>query len=336
MKKRHFLKHPVVIFVLAQLAWLSLVGIWIYWYVSNYIIFELAEDKISPQLVSKSINLFVLITGLFLLVAVLTGMYLIFIYLNKQLHLTKLYDNFIGNVTHELKSPLASIQLYLDTMNIRKVPRTKQKEFIALMMKDANRLNYLINSILQISGLEQKKIAHSYDIYKAEPIVRKLISESIQQFNIQKESVEIVGHASCSCVLDMNAIKIVINNLIDNAIKYSKEKVQLKIVLACNAKKFVAKFIDQGVGISLKNQKNVFNKFHRIYDQDIPNVKGTGLGLYWVNEIIKYHGGKISVFSEGKNKGSTFKIELPIYQTAKKRYINSLLKISTKKVKKND
>ena len=137
MKKRHFLKHPVVIFVLAQLAWLSLVGIWIYWYISNYIIFELAEDKVSPQLVSKSLNLFALITGLFLLVAVLTGMYMIFIYLNKQLHLTKLYDNFIGNVTQELKSPLASIQLYLETMNIRKVPRAKQKEFFALMMKDA-------------------------------------------------------------------------------------------------------------------------------------------------------------------------------------------------------
>ena len=123
MKKRHFIKHPVVIFVLAQLAWLSLVGIWIYWYVSNYIIFELAEDRVSPQLVSKSLNLVALITGLFLMVAVLTGMYLIFIYLNKQLHLTKLYDNFIGNVTHELKSPLASLQLYLETMNIRKVPK---------------------------------------------------------------------------------------------------------------------------------------------------------------------------------------------------------------------
>jgi len=331
MKKRHFIKHPVVIFVLAQLAWLSLVGIWIYWYVSNYIIFELAGDKVSPQLVSKSINLFALITGLFLLVAVLFGMYLIFIYLNKQLHLTKLYDNFIGNVTHELKSPLASIQLYLETLNIRKVPRNKQKEFIALMKKDANRLNYLINSILQISGLEQKKIAHSYDIYKAEPIVRKLISESIQQFNIPKEVVEINGDAPCSCVLDTNALKIVFDNLIDNAIKYSKDQVQLEIQMACKAKQFIIRVIDQGVGISATDQKQVFKKFHRIDDPDSPNVKGTGLGLYWVQEIIKYHGGKISVFSEGKDKGSTFKIELPIYQTAKKRYINSLLKISTKK-----
>jgi two-component system, OmpR family, phosphate regulon sensor histidine kinase PhoR len=336
MKKRQFLKHPVVIFVLAQLAWLSLVGIWIYWYVSNYIIFELAEDKVSPQLGYKSLNLIALITGLILLVAVLTGMYMIFIYLNRQLHLTKLYDNFIGNVTHELKSPLASIQLYLETMNIRKVPRTKQKEFIALMLKDAKRLNYLINSILQISGLEQKKIAHSYDIYKAEPIVRNLISESIEQFNIPKEVVKIIGNAPCSCVLDTNALKIVIDNLIDNAVKYSRGQVQLNILLACNSKNFVLKFRDQGIGIATTDQKDVFKKFHRIDDPDSPNVKGTGLGLYWVNEILKYHGGNISVFSEGRDKGSTFKIELPIYQTAKKRYINSLLKISTKKAEKND
>ena len=336
MKKRQFLKHPVVIFVLAQLAWLSLVGIWIYWYVSNYIIFELAEDKVSTQLVSKSLNLFALIIGLFLLVAVLTAMYMIFIYLNKQLHLTKLYDNFIGNVTHELKSPLASIQLYLETMNIRKVPRTKQKEFIALMMKDANRLNYLINSILQISGLEQKKIAHSYDIYVVEPIVRELVSESIQQFNIPTNAIKILGSAPRSCVLDTNALKIVIDNLIENAIKYSKELVQMNIQLACNSKDFVIKFQDQGVGISPADQKDVFKKFHRIHDPDSPNVKGTGLGLYWVKEIIKFHGGKISVLSEGRNKGSIFKIELPIYQTAKKRYINYLLKISTKKAEKND
>lgn len=327
MKKFHFLFHPVVIFIFAQLAWLSLLGLWIYWYVSNYIIFSQVGERISPQLAAESTNIIALISGLILLVAILVGMFLIFIYLNKQLSITRLYDNFIGNVTHELKSPLASIQLYLETMSMRDIPRPRQKEFITLMIKDANRLKNLINSILEISAHEQKKIAYDYRVVTAELMVKKLVDESIEFFKLPADAIKLAGTASCQCVVDQNAMKIVFNNLIDNAIKYSAEPVQLMINMACTAGKFVLQFIDQGVGIAEKDQKKVFKKFHRVYDHDSPNVKGTGLGLYWIKEIVRYHGGKVAVFSEGKNRGSTFKIELPIYQTSKKRYINQLLKL---------
>ena len=119
MKRFGFILHPLVIFISAQFAWLSLLGIWIYWYINNYIIFTTVEDKISPQLIDKNTNIIALVTGLFLLVAILAGMYLIYIYLTRQLKLTSLYDNFIANVTHELKSPLASIQLHLETLLLR-------------------------------------------------------------------------------------------------------------------------------------------------------------------------------------------------------------------------
>jgi len=156
MKKRHFLRHPVVIFVLAQLAWLSLVAIWIYWYISNYIIFDKVGDKISPQLVSKSANLIALITGLFLLVAILLGMYLIFIYLNKQIKLAKLYDNFIGNITHELKSPLASIQLYLETINMR--DQTKRISFINDARRQSSQLSHQFNFENIRTGTEKNRL----------------------------------------------------------------------------------------------------------------------------------------------------------------------------------
>jgi len=104
MKNWKFYLHPMVIFIAAQLAWLSLVGMWIYWYTTNYILFEQAGNEISPHTISKTANIVVLITGLILLVAILAGMYLIFIYLNRQLNLTKLYDNFISNVTQ--KAPI--------------------------------------------------------------------------------------------------------------------------------------------------------------------------------------------------------------------------------------
>ena len=328
MKIWRFLFHPVLVFVMAQLAWLSLLGIWIYWYVSNYIIFKKVGDKLAPQIISKSTNVVALVVGLVLLVAILVGIYLIFIYLNRQLKMTKLYDNFIANVTHELKSPLASIQLYLETMKIREVPRPKQKEFITLMLKDANRLQNLINSILEISGLEQKKIAHNFQVYIAETVVRTLINEAVEQFKLNKQAVKIEGSAPCQCVVDRSALKIVVDNLVDNAIKYSTEPVQLTVKLTCKVKKIIIEFIDQGIGISIKHQKKIFHKFHRIYDRNSPTVKGTGLGLYWVKQIVKYHGGKITVFSDGEDRGATFTIELPIYQTSKKRYIKYLLNIT--------
>jgi len=328
MKKWKFLLHPIVIFVLAQISWLSLLGLWIYWYVSNYIIFDKVGDKISPQLTSNITNDMILVGGLVLLVAILVGIYLIFISLNRQLNLTKHYDNFIANVTHELKSPLASIQLHLETIHLREVPAHQLKRFIDLMIKDANRLYTLINSILEISRLEQKKIAHNFYVCSAETVVREFVAEAVDEF---KTPIKINGDVNCKCVIDRQALKIVFNNLIDNAIKYSRSTPDITINLSNSVKNFIIEFVDQGIGISSKNQKKIFNKFQRIYDKDIPNVKGTGLGLYWVHEIVKYHGGKVSVHSKGKDRGSIFRIELPIYQSSKKRYINYLLKLTRRR-----
>jgi signal transduction histidine kinase len=337
MKKLSPLFYNILVFTLAQLAWFFLLGLWIYWYVSNYILFNKAANALTPLISSGSKNVFALVSGLILLVVISVGMSLIFIYLNKQLNLTKMYDNFIANVSHELKSPLSSIQLYLETMKTREVPASKQKEFFSLMIEDVERLNNLINSILYISGTEQRKTAykypHDYHVYDAESIIRELIDEAAAQFKIPEDNLKIEGNAPCKCVIDRNWLKIVFDNLFDNAIKYSEDAGYLKIYMYHTPKFIVIEFSDRGIGISAKDQKKIFNKFERIYNQNSPNVKGTGLGLYWVKEIIKYHGGKVSVFSAGTDRGSTFKIELPIYQTSKKKYINTLLKITKKSEK---
>ena len=330
MRKRNSLFYYVLVFTLAQVAWFFLLGLWIYWYVSNYVIMTKVGETISPQLISESSNIFALVNGLILLVVVSVGMSLIFIYLTKQMNITRLYDNFIANITHELKSPLSSIQLYLETMNSRNVPESKNKEFIGIMMKDADRLNKLITSILNISQLEKKHLAYNFQVCKFDFLIRQLIGEAAEQFKLDNISVSIEGKASCRSVVDRSALKIVINNLFDNAIKYSKEPAKLIVNLACNEKFVVVKVSDSGIGISSKDQKDIFQKFLRIYNKNIPNVKGSGLGLYWAREIIKYHGGKMSVHSAGIGKGTTFIIELPIYKTTKRRRGKRLLRITRK------
>ena len=269
-------------------------------------------------------------------VAVSVGMSLIFRYLSLHLKLNNLYDTFIANVTHELKSPLASIQLYLETMNIRRVSEEKQKEFIALMLKDSDRLKNLVSSILEISGLEHKDLAYNCDVYPTETIVKELLQETKEELNLSDGMIKINGECPHKCVVDKNALRIAFNNLVDNAQKYTIRPLQITITLGYTKKNVTIRFQDNGIGIGPLDQKRIFKKFYRIYNRDIPNVKGTGLGLYWVREIIKYHGGKIDVSSEGRNRGTSFTIHLPIYQIYKTRYLNYLLKIAKRKKELQD
>jgi two-component system, OmpR family, phosphate regulon sensor histidine kinase PhoR len=325
VKKRLSLQY-LLIFILAQLAWLTLLGLWIYRYLSVY--YAETENALSHPLVSPRANVAALVGGLVLLVAVSVGMSLLFARLNSQLKTARMYDNFIANMTHELKSPLASIQLYLETLNEKKIPAARRKEFLARMMQDAGRLNNLINSILKIAGLGQKNIVHHFEVLSAEPVVRGLVREAVEQFKLPRGAVRIDGHTACRIVADRNDLKIVFNNLIDNAVKYSTGKPRIDIRYRSGARTLVVEFKDRGIGIAAMDQKRVFDKFLRLDGPNIPSVKGTGLGLYWVREILRFHGGRVSAASRGEDRGSTFTVELPVYVSSERRLARRLLKIS--------
>jgi len=313
LRRRHSFAYNLIIFILAQLVWLAVLLLWIYWYVSNNIIFEQVGEKVAPQIVYDAPSVFPFVGGIVLLTGLSVSLVLIFRHLNIQIKLNALYDNFIANVTHELKSPLSSIQLYLETLNSRDVPEEKKKEFYGLMMRDAERLKNLVNSILEIASMDKKKSYRDFEVYKADETIKKIILESAEQFQLNADSIKFSGDAGCDILLDRSSIKTVFDNLVDNSIKYSINPLKITVRFKRNAKKAEIEFSDNGIGIPNDQIKKIFQKFHRIYDKDIPNVKGTGLGLYVVREIIKNHKGKIAAISEGKGKGSIFKIELPIY-----------------------
>lgn len=336
IKKINSYFYFIFIFVLAQLAWIGLLGLWIYWYVSNSIIFEEVGEQLSPQLKADSPSAFVFVGGILLIVAMALGISVMFRNLNVQLKLNRLYDNFISNITHELKSPLASIQLYLETLSSRELTRENKTKFINYMMDDARRLNNLINTILEISRLEQKNIAHDYDIYNGGKIICSLVHESAEQFQLEEDKIKIFDNSDARIVIDKNAMKIVVDNLIDNALKYSPGDPEIEVKIENKNKRFVIEFTDKGIGVDQKQAKKIFKKFYRVSDNNIPSVKGTGLGLYWVREIIKSHGGNILCISEGLNKGTTFQIELPVYGVSQKRLTKKLLKMKNKPSKRKN
>ena len=330
MKRKTSLVRHITIFVLAQVAWLSLVTGWIYWYVSNYIAAEKVSELAPRQEVSHAANITILVVGLVLLIGLSLAMSLTFRNLNLSLNMTRFYDNFIASMTHELKSPLASIQIYLETMNSRNVSPGKQKEFIGLMKKDVDRLNGLINSILDISKLEQKKMAYNFSVHNSTTLLQAILVEILQKYQLPENTIKIAGIISCEIVADKAALQSVFNNLVDNSLKYSTNKVNINIVTFENRKNLVIKYADTGIGLPTKAQKKIFGKFFRYYNPQSPNVKGTGLGLYWVYEIIKLHGGQVSVYSKGPGTGTTFTIELPKYPSTKTKYVNNLLKLTQK------
>lgn len=317
MRLRHSFIYNLIIFVFAQLVWLAVLLLWIYWYVTNNIIFEQVGEELSPQIVVDTPSVAPFVVGIVMLTGLSFSLVLFFRHLSIQIRLTKLYDNFIANITHELKSPLSSIQLYLETLKSRNVPPQKSKEFYELMMRDSERLQNLINSILEISALEGKQNRNHFSVYNANEVFPKMIRDSVLQFRLPEDTLEIHFTANCEVLIDSNAFKMVFDNLVDNAIKYNTGNLKIHVTVGCNQKKLTIDFKDNGIGITDQEQKKVFQKFYRIYDKDIPNVKGTGLGLYWVREIIKNHKGKISVKSSGRGEGTTFVIELPVYKNKK-------------------
>ncbi len=315
MKRRINFIHPLLIFIFMQVAWISLLGLWIYWYVSNYIIINQVGKRLVPKVTASPVSqLSALIVGLFLLVFILAGFYFIFIYLTRQININRLYETFIANFTHELKSPLASIQLYLETLQRREIPRDKQKEFIAQMLSDTQRLKQVIDSILDISQIEQKKKIFELQLQPVQRTVFDLISNCMDRFKLNNNQLIIKGKVKGYWLVDQTAMQMAFSNLIDNAIKYSPKREPITVRLLQQKQQFCIEFIDRGIGIEKEVQKHIFQKFYRVSASYMPDIRGTGLGLYLVKEIVKAHFGQITVKSEGLKKGTTFRLCFPLKQ----------------------
>lgn len=335
-KIQHFIQ-PIVVLIVVQLTWLLLAALLIYFYISNHIIIKNVGSGISPALMPGSYHVLVLIFGCVLLVLLQAGFYFIYIYLNRQINVNRVQDQFIANITHELKSPLASIQLYLETLESRHVPENRLQEFIQLMIRDSNRLQGMIDRILGTISIDQKRLAFDFKVYNMRTIIPRILKEVLAKYPVEViQNITLENPVSCRCVLDKNAFKIIFMNLIDNAIKYAGNEFSLNIICYCREKYFKIEFIDQGVGIPAKEYKRIFRKFYRVYNYETPNVRGTGLGLFITKEILKFHGSKISAMSPSTGVGTIIQIEIPIYKKAKRNFTIRLLKHTIKRKQRSE
>lgn len=312
MNRLRALFHPIFVFIGIQVAWIGLMAVWIYWYVKNSQNLTKLAKRLPPELLESDLNWIALLEGGVLMLMILAGVYVIFVYWNKQARLNRLQSNFISSVSHELKSPLASIQLYLETLKYQKVSPEEARDFVETMLSDTERLSNLIDNILESSKSDLKSMRLQFKSVDIVTFLRETIEQHKRLFEDKECLIHLQFGSQPKVEMDARAMRMVFNNLIVNALRYSSTGSSLVINVDKNEKFCNIDFIDQGFGFDKKELKRVFKKFYRVQNRETQNIEGAGLGLYIARQIVKSHNGKINAFSEGRGKGTRFVVSLPL------------------------
>jgi len=305
--------NPLFVFIGIQLAWIIVVAGWLYWVLGSHRQLRALAEKYSPELLTGGPDWVILVEGLVLLVAILAGVYVIFLFWSRQAALMREQKLFISQVTHELKSPLASLQLHIETIRRHQPPPERMAGFLETMMGDAARLNGLIDNLLSASRVEQK----NWTLYPQQTDFSAFVERYFRsrQFTLPragKLTLEI--EPGLHAMIDRDAMETVFRNLLENAILYSDGPPEITVRLHGKGERCLLDIADRGRGIDARDQRKIFKMFYRVRRKD-ENIRGSGLGLFIVRANIEQHGGQISVESAGAGKGTTFKIVLPRCQS---------------------
>lgn len=251
-----------------------------------------------------------LAVGGFFFLVVITGVTLFMVFLARQIMLNQLQKNFIDSMTHELKTPLTSIKLYIETLKKHDLPKEKKDSFLDIMLKDVERLDILVNHVLESAKLEHSGRNFEVREVNFNTLINYCTDIVLNRYNLSRENFEI-KNVDFNLKTDPTALQLVLINLLDNAVKYSNDNIKVIIEGQTNIPgKVEIRIKDFGPGIPANEIKKIFRRFYRISESSSIK-KGTGLGLYIVKETIKNLKGKIEAVSEGKNMGTEFKVTLP-------------------------
>ncbi len=249
--------------------------------------------------------------GSLLFLLLIAGLVLIVILLLREVRLNERQSNFVSAVTHELKTPVASLKLYLDTLEYRDVAPERRMEFYRTMRQDIERLNGTINTVLSAAKYTDRPVLDPRPLDLAR-LTRHAIDLTLTRFQLPRDAIRCEGPAALMVAGDAQALETVVLNLLDNAVKYSRERVQVEVEVWGDADgQAHVRVRDHGIGISRTHLPFVFARFYRIGSEVRRSRTGTGLGLFIVRSIVKGHRGTISVDSPGPDRGATFTMSLP-------------------------
>ena len=255
-----------------------------------------------------------LLLGVFIFAAIITGLILNTTFLVREIQRNEQHDAFVNAVTHELKTPVTSIRLHLDTLKARDIDEATRREFYDVMIQDSERLLQTIEQVLRAGH------AGRVPLQQIRVDLRGLVDECVTltraQRHLPADALQLrpapLSPGTVDVLGDPDELRGAVMNLLDNAVKYSARDVNVKVEIARSPHdRIMVRVRDQGIGIPLDETKRIFRRFHRTPGALAQRIKGTGLGLFIVQTTAKRHGGRAFAESDGVGRGATFTIELP-------------------------
>jgi two-component system sensor histidine kinase SenX3 len=258
--------------------------------------------------------------GGILFLVIIAGLVLNTIFLVREIRRNEKHDSFINAVTHELKTPIASIRLYLQTLQRLEVNDAQRREFYQAMLDDTDRLLRTVEQVLKAGEAAQKKTPAQRLPVEFSSLVRECMELARTRHHLQaadldyREASSLRNGNDARVLGDPEELRTAVSNLLDNAVKYSPDGVHILVELEVpnnDDQRLVLRVRDRGVGIPEQELKRIFRRFYRVTQRPFSQAKGTGLGLFIVRSIARKHGGRVFAQSEGAGKGTTVTLELP-------------------------
>ncbi len=265
-------------------------------------------------------NVWLLVLGAISFVVIISVLVLFSVFLAREILEVRKQDSFIDSVTHELKSPLASLKLCLETMSRSDVDGEQRDRLRVMMNEDVDRLSSFIDDVLQASRVVERRSGLNVSDVVMADFLQQCVGAAARRNGIAKEDIRIDSEADLTVRTDRAALEIVIKNLIDNALKYSGESPEVVLHARSEPPDHVRiEVSDKGIGIPPQHLKRVFHRFYRVQTESVRRRRGTGLGLFVVWSLVRNLGGKVRALSEGEGQGTTMRVTLPAQSAAAKR-----------------
>ncbi len=314
MRRAKWFYHPISVFIFSIFALGLSLFLYIYWYmkVSTGLEAIVRRFDIDPKQVLEYQNWVVILVLSVLVGIILMGIFTIFVYNQKNLQLYRLQNNFINNFTHELKTPVTSLRLYLETFLKHELSREQQVRYTRYMLQDVSRLSDNINRILDLARIESRSYGGNFV-----PVDIVNVTEHFHMQNghlFQNCEIEIHRPESGAFLHPVNVplFEMLLMNLLTNAIKYNRSATpRVDIFFERHKKEICVRFRDNGIGIGKTDIRKIFRKFYQAGHSDDMTARGSGLGLYLVQIISRLHKGRMEARSEGPEKGTEFILKLP-------------------------
>lgn len=308
-----WLTHPITLFVLLQIVWVSVTVTWVMWFDSKQSQIAALKHSLNQNLPEGDSTLSTLIAGIVLLVLILLGIVGLFIWGQRQKVLMRQQKYFMSSVTHELRSPLASLKLGYETLLHRNVSEAMKNQILSMTTLDIDRLTKLIEHILVSSRFDRGIVLFKND--RSQFLVKGKIETFIHGLSYLDQGTDKRFEVSCPENLHIyfseSAFALIVINILENALKYSKPDTIIEVTVAEELSGLSIEVRDYGLGLDKREQKKIFKMFHRGDLARQRAIPGTGLGLYIVKSTIDQIGGVVTVSSDGRGLGSTFKVHLP-------------------------